>query len=134
MKADNSEEEKAADLSNQDNKKGGDNKSKTAKKGKDSLEHAQLPLLVEFIFTFSLIFLLLSDLLIVAISFISGANLLDIAIRTVVTTLVLGVLLWLLSGKLSKGALEAAYSSMFTEEKNSSPIDIDSIENNRVEA
>jgi hypothetical protein len=134
MKAEKSEEEKAADLSNQENKKDGDKKSKAAKKGKDSSEHAQLPLLVEFVFTFSLIFLLLSDLLIVAISFISGANLLDIAIRTVVTTLVLGALLWMLSGKLSKGALEAAYSSMFKEEKNSSPNDIDSIENNRVEA
>ena len=131
----NEDEKDASELSDQEEKKEGDQKkSKAANKKKDTSDRLQLPLLVEFAFTFSLIVLLLSDLSIVVISFISGANLLDITIRTVVTTIVLGVLLWLLVGKLSKGAIEAAYLSIYAEDENSSPNGIASEEKLRVEA
>ncbi|MDR3578314.1 MAG: hypothetical protein P4L50_31010 [Anaerolineaceae bacterium] len=136
MKAENKDDElDAAELSNPDDKKeGGQKKSKASKKKKVSSNHLHLPLLVEFAFSVSLLVLLLADLSIAAISFVSGANYLDIALRTVVTTIVLGVVLWLLTGRLSKGAIEAAYSSIYLEGKKSSPNGMDNEEQHSIEA
>ncbi len=67
-----------------------------------------LPLLVEFGFTASIIFLLLLDLLVVIILLLSGASLVDLVIRTSVTTLVMGSLLMLLSWQLATGVLHAS--------------------------
>jgi hypothetical protein len=88
--------------------KKGKSKAGKDRKGKKKEDAVQLPMLVEFAFTFSVILIILLDLIVAAISFISGARLLDIVIRTGVATLTMGGLLWLLSWQLSTGALEAA--------------------------
>jgi hypothetical protein len=68
----------------------------------------ELPLLVELGFTFPAIFLILVDLMVVGISYVSGASWLDIFIRLVVTTVSVGAVLTLLSMNWSNGLLEGA--------------------------
>ncbi len=91
---------------------------KTTKPSKDELQNEpDLPLLVELGFTFPAIFLLLLDLMVAGISFVSGATWLDIFIRTVVTTLSVGVVLGLLSMNWSNGILEAVVQAAVDQSK-----------------
>lgn len=77
-------------------------------KKKAEAELLPLPILVEFGFSASVILLLLVDLIVAASLILSGASLLDLVIRTSVTTLVLGSLLMLLSWQLSTGMLNTS--------------------------
>lgn len=77
---------------------------KAAKKKKEA-DDIILPVLVEFIFTFSVIFLILVFLLMTTISWLTGATLLDFILRTSVSMLVQGSLLLLISRQVSMSVL-----------------------------
>lgn len=87
----------------------GNKPSKGSKKGskRRSKASGSLPILVEYVFTFSNILLLAVVLIIAALSFISGASLMDILLRSGVALLVMGVLLWFLASILTNGILKA---------------------------
>ncbi len=67
-----------------------------------------LPVFVELAFRFSGLFLILITLIVAAISFLSGAAPLQILVRTGITIIVMGILLLILTSRISAGALEAA--------------------------
>jgi hypothetical protein len=67
-----------------------------------------LPVLVEFVFTFSAILLILMFLTMTVISWLTGATLLDFVLRTSVSMLVLGSLLTLISWQISMGVFSAS--------------------------
>ncbi len=81
-------------------------KKEKRKKGKQ--EDISLPDFVELAFRFSGLFLILITLIVAAVSFVSGASLLQIVMRTGITIIVMGVLLLILTSRISAGALEAA--------------------------
>lgn len=94
------------------------------KKGKEKrkeknpkAEQVELPLLIEIAFSFSSIFLILVDIVVAWISFSAGASWTDIFIRVVVSTVIVGFVLWLLSMNLSNGSLAAALKTMEEEEE-----------------
>ena len=69
---------------------------------------AELPLLVEFVISFSGLALILVSLIVAGVSFTSGANIVQLVLRTGTTIVVLGCLLLLVSSRVASGALEAA--------------------------
>lgn len=79
---------------------------KVRKKEKE-VESVRLPFLVEFTYTISTILLILFGLTVIGISFITGASLLNLVIRTSVAILVMGSLLMLISSQISSGVLSA---------------------------
>jgi len=83
-----------------------------AKKPQDEPE---LPFFVEVGFTLPAIFLVLTDLAVAGVSFMSGASWLDIFIRTAVTTVSVGLVLWLLSMNWSNGMLEGVVRAALEE-------------------
>jgi len=91
----------------------------------------RLPVLVEFTYTISVLLLLLLGLTVMFISFVSGASLLNLVLRTSVTILVIGALLTLISAHISTGVLNAClveqeeFEKAQSEESQNSP----SIEN-----
>jgi hypothetical protein len=86
-------------------------KSRQPGKNKKESSGVRLPLLVEFAFTVSAILLLLLGLTMVGISFITGASLLSLVIRTSVALLVMTGLLMLISSQISAGMLNASLVS-----------------------
>lgn len=87
-----------------------ESKSKSAKvrKNKKEVDGVQLPVLVEFAYSVSILLLVFWGLTITGISFISGASLLNIVVRTSVAILVMGVLFMLISSQISSGVLKAS--------------------------
>ena len=81
--------------------------SNLEKKTRDN-DDFRLPVLVEFAYTASALLVILASLMVVVVSFVMGASLLDIVIRTAVTILVIGGLLTLVSWQVSAGALQAS--------------------------
>ncbi len=67
-----------------------------------------LPVLVEFAYTSSALLVIIASLLVVIISIVTKATLLDLVIRTAVTILVIGGLLTLVSWQVSAGVLQAS--------------------------
>jgi uncharacterized membrane protein len=90
-------------------------KADKAKKQKEN-DGIQLPVLVEFMVTFSAIFLVLVFFAIVGISLITGTTLLDFVARTSVSILVIGSLLVIITRQISFGMLK---SSMTIDEEKS---------------
>lgn len=68
----------------------------------------QLPVLVEFTYTISIILLILLGLAMIVISFLTGASLLNLVLRTSVAILVMGSLLMLIASQVSSGVLQAS--------------------------
>jgi hypothetical protein len=113
------EEPQAEDLLKEDQNAAKEKAKKAKEKAKKDNDNVPLPFLVEFAITFSTAFLIVADLAIAGLSFLSGASLMDILIRTAVTTIVLGMLLWFFTMQVSNGALQAAYAEQKEHEKSS---------------
>jgi len=75
------------------------------KKEKKDVNSVQLPVLVEFTYTISILILIVLALTIIVISFISGASLFMLVLRTGVTIFVMGSLLILISSQVASGLL-----------------------------
>jgi hypothetical protein len=82
---------------------------KKPKKPKKVKGASDLPLLVELAFSLPVIVTIAVDLAVILVSLLSKATLVDILVRTMVTTIVIGALLLMVSWMLSTGALTAAY-------------------------
>lgn len=87
----------------------GKSKAKPARKPKKSKEtdSVQLPLLVEFTYTMSTLLLIFLGLTVLTVSFVSGASLFSLVLRTGIAMLVMGALLVLISSQVSAGVLAA---------------------------
>jgi len=77
-------------------------------KGLDPKASSQVPVILEFAFTFSRVMILLVGALVVLVSLFTGVNPLMAALRAGVGMLVVGLTLWGLSWLLAKGSLDAA--------------------------
>jgi hypothetical protein len=78
---------------------------KQADKPKKEKDGAHPPLLIEFIVTVSVIFLVLVFLTIVGISLVTGASLLAFMIRTSISILVIGIILTIIVRQIYFGML-----------------------------
>jgi len=77
-------------------------------RAKKEVDGVRLPVLVEFTYTISVLLLLFLGLTVIVISFISGASLLNLVLRTGVAIVVMGALLMLISSQISSGVLNAS--------------------------
>ena len=84
------------------------NSSTAPEKQTRAKDDLRLPVLVEFVYTASAMLVILVSFMVVAVSFAMGANVLDTLIRAVVTILVVGGLLILVSWQISAGLLQAS--------------------------
>jgi hypothetical protein len=86
------------------------NPGKRAKKEKKQkvVDGVQLPVLVEFTHTVSAIFLVFVGVGMILISFLTGASLINLVLRTSVALLVIGSLLLLITSQVSSGLLQAS--------------------------
>src|SRR6266498_2149181 len=71
-----------------------------------------LPVLVELVFRFSGLFLVMITLTVAIVSFVSGASYLQIVFRTGIAILVVGILLVILTSKVSTGVLEVVRTQL----------------------
>lgn len=94
----------------------GKSKKKSAKpqKAKKDVNGVQLPVLVEFMYTISVLLLIGLASTIIVTSLLTGASLLALVIRTGVAMLVMGGLLTLISSQVSSGLL---FSSLVEQEE-----------------
>lgn len=85
-------------------------KDRKKEKGKKppQADGARLPVLVELTYTVSIILLIFVGLAMIIISFLTGASLSSLVLRTSVAILVLGSLLILISSQVSSGVLQAS--------------------------
>ena len=75
------------------------------RKSRKQVESVRLPFLLEFTYTISTIILILLALIIIITSFLAGASLITIVLRTGVAIAVVGCLLMLISSQISSGLL-----------------------------
>lgn len=87
------------------------------KKGKKEVNAVQLPVLVEFTYTISVLFLMALALTIIVISLLKGASLLTLVLRASVTIFVMGGLLMLISSQVSSGLLFSSQVELDEHEK-----------------
>ena len=73
-------------------------------KNKNRKGNAPLPVLLEVVYSFSLVLIIVLAALVAVLSFVSGAKWLDIFMRTAVTILSSGILMWIFSSLVSQGA------------------------------
>jgi hypothetical protein len=93
-------------------------KPKPKKKAKEKkVDTVELPMLVEIAFTFSGILLVAVSLVVAAISFITGAAPLEIFLRTLVTIMAMGGVLWLFNWQFNTGVMQSAMRALEEEEK-----------------
>lgn len=86
-----------------------------AESKKEGKGHGRLPILLEFVFSISTLLLLCVALIVAGLSYLSGASILDIFLRAVISTVVLGIILWLISYHLSMGTLGAVFADQWNE-------------------
>ncbi len=79
---------------------------KPKKKKEKKTQTVQLPVMLELVYSFSLIFTIVMSITVGVISFLSGAEWLDVFIRTAITILSTGLLMWMFSLMISNGALK----------------------------
>ena len=104
--------------------------AKTPKKKKEEKTgDITLPLLVEFIFAFSAIFLILVFLAMSTVSWLTGTTLLDFFLRTSVAILVLGSLFQVLSRQVSDGVLSANMAEQEIQAAPEEPVALENPEN-----
>jgi low affinity Fe/Cu permease len=82
-------------------------KSSTArrKKDKEQAENIRLPFLLEFTYTASALILLVVALMVMITSFLAGASIFTIVIRTGVAIAIMGCLLMFISSQISSGLM-----------------------------
>lgn len=103
--------ENTENLENQTNPKTPDESKKSKKKPikpkkeKKETNGVQLPVLVEFTYTISILLLIVLALTIIVISFLHGASLFTLVLRTGVTIFVMGGLLTFISSQVASGLL-----------------------------
>ena len=85
-------------------------------KAKPANDEVELPMLIEIGYTFAGILLVAVAVIVAAVSMVSGASLVQIFLRTLVTVVVMGVVLWLFTWQFSTGVLEGAMRSMEEDE------------------
>jgi hypothetical protein len=88
---------------------------KSEKKGEQKSRKSakvQLPLLVELTFSISIMMIVLIDAAVIVISITNGASWTDLILRTVVSTIVMGIVLLLLAQTVSSGVIAAAQDKM----------------------
>lgn len=110
-------DEKMAQLENQPSAPTAEKPKKSAKKSarpKKEVNGVQLPVLVEFTYTISVLLLIVLALTIVVISVLNGANLVTLVLRTSVAIFVMGGLLTFISAQISSGLL---FSSLVEQEE-----------------
>ncbi len=78
-----------------------------------------LPLYAEVFFSFSTMILLLVTLVIVLVSFMSGATLIEVFLRAVVGVVSLGIVLWFLTYQVSSGLANARTAEQPARQENS---------------
>ncbi|MAT42948.1 MAG: hypothetical protein CL609_11440 [Anaerolineaceae bacterium] len=83
-----------------------ESEEKKNKKEKKPKERVQLPIFLELVYSFALIFTILLALVVAGMSYLSGAKWLDVFVRTAITILSTGLLLWIFSLTISNGALK----------------------------
>lgn len=76
------------------------------KKKEKKADKVQLPLMLELVYSFSLIFTIVLAFVVAVLSFMSGAEWLDVFVRTAITILTTGLLLWIFSAMVSNGAVK----------------------------
>jgi len=79
-------------------------------------EAVELPMLVEISYTFSGILLVFSALAVAFVSWASGASLIQVFVRTLISVVVMGCVLWLFTWQFSTGVLQGAMLSLEEEE------------------
>jgi len=115
-------------------------KKEKKEKGRNKKEPPiTLPLLVEVGFSFSGVFLLLVDIIVAFVAYTSGATWTAIFVRVVVSTVVVGFVLWLLTMNLSNWTLAAAMKHLEEEaeenkRKAKEEKELSSVENVAIEA
>jgi len=102
MKNENTEK-----LENQPNPKAPDEPKKSKKKPvkPKEVKSVQLPVLVEFMYTISILLLIVLALTVIGISILNGASLFTLVLRTSVTIFVMGGLLIFISSQVASGLL-----------------------------
>lgn len=73
-------------------------------KPKKKKEQVQVPMMLELVYSFSLIITILMAVVVAIMSFLSGADWLDVFIRTAITIMSTGLLAWFFSLMVSNGA------------------------------
>jgi len=118
--------ENTENLENQPNLKNSDASGKSKKKpvkpkkDKQKVNGVQLPVLVEFTYTISILLLMVLALTIIVISILNGASLLTLVVRASVTIFVMGGLLTLISSQVSSGLLFSSQVELEEHEKTQS--------------
>jgi hypothetical protein len=82
-------------------------KKLAAKSAKNKEKKYRLPMLLEFIYNASFIIVAVAGILTAGISLLSGTPILLASVRVVVTVIVVGVLMWLISLIVTNGTLKA---------------------------
>lgn len=95
-------------------------KNATKAKKKDETDGFHLPVLVEFTYTFSVVFLVFVFLAMASISWITGTTLVDFMLRTSTAVLVLGGLLITVSRQVATGVFNASIVDLIDVKKNPS--------------
>lgn len=121
MKNENTEK-----LENQPNPKTPDEPKKSKKKpvkpkkGPKEVKGVQLPVLVEFMYTISILLLIVLALTVIGISILNGATLFTLVLRTSVTIFVMGGLLIFISSQVASGLLFSSKVEQEEYERNQS--------------
>jgi hypothetical protein len=97
--------EKSTSMENVEDKSRAKKTPGKAKKTRKQTESVRLPFLLELIYTLSTIILILLALIIMITSFLAGASLLVIVLRTGVAITVIGSILMLIASQISSGLL-----------------------------
>jgi len=71
-----------------------------------------VPILLEFVYTFSQLFIVIIGIVVATVSILSGNNLWMTVLHTGTAILVLGLLIWLASWMFSDGLLESTLAKM----------------------
>ncbi len=90
-------------------------------KKNNAVRDVSLPLFAEVFFSFSTMILLLVTLVIVLVSFMSGATLLEVFLRAVVGVVSLGSVLWFLTYQVSAGLANARSAEQPAKQAHTTP-------------
>ena len=100
-------DEPAANAANKPDAQKATKPPRKPKKEKKAPSGTRLPFLVEFVYTISILILIVLALMIIVTSILTGASLLALVLRTAVAIVVMGSLLMFISSQISSGLLFA---------------------------
>lgn len=101
-----------------------DTEDRKEKKQDKKNKKGQVPFLLELVYSSSILLTVILAIVVALLSFLSGAKWMDIFIRTAVTILSTGILLWIFSMFVSNGAkktLEAVKQETYQAQRDSQP-------------